>query len=142
MIETTPLGQQLIGYTTQENAYVIENYPFGGLRTKQKRWIETSDTHGQRLCLCTMNPKTGRWCAVKKSTYSWLEVMFRDERGHIMCDALSIYDVGYIEKLDAFANKWTLDNWQLGRLTSMKVKVLAYNVARARKEEQRVTSQI
>ena len=66
-----------------DNAVVVEDYPWGHkLRTKRKYWIETTK-RGDRLCYQTLNPKTGEWCAVKKSTYSGIEVLYENQDGHI-----------------------------------------------------------
>ena len=66
-----------------ENAVTVEDYPWGyKLRTKRKYWIETTK-RGDRLCYQTLNPKTDKWCAVKKSTYSGIEVLYENEDGHI-----------------------------------------------------------
>jgi len=66
-----------------DNAVVVDNYPWGyKLRTKRKYWIETTK-RGDRLCYQTLNPKTDKWCAVKKSTYSGIEVLYENEDGHI-----------------------------------------------------------
>ena len=66
-----------------DNAVVVEDYPWGyKLRTKRKYWIETTK-RGDRLCYQTLNPKTDKWCAVKKSTYSGIEVLYENEDGHI-----------------------------------------------------------
>ena len=53
-----------------DNAVTVDNYPWGyTLKTKRKYWIETTK-RGDRLCYQTLNPKTDKWCAVKKSTYA------------------------------------------------------------------------
>jgi hypothetical protein len=48
------------------------------LRTKRKYWIETTK-RGDRLCYQTLNPKTDKWCAVKKSTYAGIKVLYENE---------------------------------------------------------------
>ena len=66
-----------------DNAVVVEDYPWGyKLRTKRKYWIETTK-RGDRLCYQTLNPKTDKWCAVKKSTYTGIKVLYENEDGHI-----------------------------------------------------------
>ena len=66
-----------------DNAVVVEDYPWGHkLRTKRKYWIETTK-RGDRLCYQTLNPKTDKWCAVKKSTYAGIKVLYENEDGHI-----------------------------------------------------------
>ena len=75
-----------------ENALEVSNYPWGfRLKTKRRTWIETNKTKGDRLCFCTLNPKTNKWCAVKKATYNAVEVLFIDENEHIKSDAIWKY---------------------------------------------------
>ena len=53
-----------------ENAVEVDNYPWGyKFKTKRRYWIETTK-RGDRVCYQTLNPKTDKWCAVKKSIYS------------------------------------------------------------------------
>lgn len=74
----------IYGHTTQENAYTVQDYPWGfRLRTTIRYWIETKKGYGQRFCSQTINPKTGKWCAPKCSIYSPILVMFLDENNHI-----------------------------------------------------------
>ena len=66
-----------------DNSVVVDDYPWGyKLRTKRKYWIETTK-RGDRLCYQTLNPKTNKWCAVKKSTYAGIKVLYENEEGHI-----------------------------------------------------------
>jgi len=75
-----------------ENALEVSNYPWGfRLKTKRRTWIETNKNQGDRLCFCTLNPKTNNWCAVKKATYNAVEVLFIDENEHIKSDAIWKY---------------------------------------------------
>ena len=71
-----------------DNAVTVENYPWGyKLKTKRKYWIETTK-RGDRLCYQTLNPKTDKWCAVKKSTYAGIKVLYENEEGHIKTHSL------------------------------------------------------
>ena len=64
-----------------ENAVEVNNYPWGfRLKTKRRTWIETDKNKGDRVCFCTLNPKTNKWCAVKKSTYNAVDVLLIDEK--------------------------------------------------------------
>jgi len=59
-----------------DNAIEVNNYPWGfRLKTKRRYWIETTK-NGDRFCFCTLNPKTDKWSAVKKSTYNAVEVIY------------------------------------------------------------------
>ncbi len=79
----------LYNYDTQETARVIEDYPWGfRLRTTIRYWVETKPKHGQRFCSQTVNPKTGKWCAPKYSTYSPLLIMFLDENEYVKWTSL------------------------------------------------------
>lgn len=76
----------LYQHTTPETAKVVEDYPWGfRLRTTIRYWVETkiAKNGGQRFGSQTINPKTGKWCAPKYSTYSPLVVMFLDENDHV-----------------------------------------------------------
>jgi D-alanyl-D-alanine carboxypeptidase len=71
-------------YTTEENALIVENYPYGfRLKTKIKYWIETKNNK-QRLGTQTLNPKSNLWNKPKYSTYNDLILMYKDkETGYI-----------------------------------------------------------
>lgn len=78
-------------HTTPETAYVVQDYPWGfRLRTTIRYWIESKATKngGQRFASQTINPKTGKWCAPKYSTYSEILVMYLDENNHVKIDGL------------------------------------------------------
>ena len=83
----------LYNHTSQETAYTVQDYPWGfTLRTQQRYWIESKEGHGQRFVTQTLNPKNGKWCSPKKSTYSKVVMMFLDENEHVKFTALGIYD--------------------------------------------------
>jgi len=74
-----------------ETAHVAENYPYGfRLRTEMYSWIEQSK-HGYRLVQQTMNPKTNRLNAPKKTTYSEFLLLGLDENGHVTTRGFSKY---------------------------------------------------
>ena len=74
----------LYAHTSQETAYVVDDYPWGfRLRTQIRYWVESKANFGQRFCHQTMNPKTGNWCAPKSSTYTNVIIMYLDEIDHI-----------------------------------------------------------
>lgn len=107
----------LYQHTSQETAYVVDDYPWGfRLRTKIRYWIETKKSHGQRFCSQTINPKTGKWCAPKYSTYSEVEVLFLDEKNHVCSTGLSLYSDE--DRLKAFKEiHWeNLDDFQKDKL--------------------------
>ena len=57
-----------------DTAIEVDNYPWGfRLKTKVKYWVE-SNNKGDRLIKQTLNPKTNKWCAVKKSIYILMKI--------------------------------------------------------------------
>ena len=70
-------------HTNEENALVVEDYPYGWKKTKIKYWIETTKK-GDRFVSQTLNPKTLRWNKPKKSIYADLMVLVRQkENNHV-----------------------------------------------------------
>lgn len=96
----------------EQNPIVIDNYPYGfKLRTQIKYWIETTPKKGDRFCSQTLNPKNNVWNKPKKSTYYCLGFLYKDEKGHIRWNAISVYygaqktidfvnSIGGVEKLN------------------------------------------
>lgn len=82
----------LHGHTSEETAYVVDDYPYGfRLRTQIRYWIETSARHGDRLVSQTLNPKTDRWNKPKKSTYALVGCMYLDEDSHVTWSGIGWY---------------------------------------------------
>jgi hypothetical protein len=89
MFEHKPFKEQLIGYDSEENSYLVSDYPYGfRLRTQIRYWIDTTKNHGQRACSQTKNPKNGIWNKPKKGTYSSITVMGLDENDHVSFDGI------------------------------------------------------
>jgi len=88
-----------------DNAIEVNNYPWGfRLKTKRRTWIETDKNKGDRVCFCTLNPKTNKWCAVKKSTYNAVDVLLIDENEHVK--SIGVWKYGTSEKdLENFISK-------------------------------------
>jgi hypothetical protein len=79
----------LNGHTREENAYIVNDYPYGfTLRTKIRYWIE-SNKNGDRFCSQTLNPKTNFWNKPKKSTYCSIEILFLNEDNHVKSKAIN-----------------------------------------------------
>lgn len=96
----------LTGHTSQETAYVVEDYPYGfTLRCKIRYWLEYSPKKGFRFCSQTTNPKKAgeAWNAPKKSTYTMLAIMGVNDEGHVTWTGCSIYD---FDKLAEFGEKY------------------------------------
>ncbi len=59
----------LVGHTSPETAYVVQDYPYGfRLRCKIRYWVETTK-HGQRVVSQTTNPKVPGRCRHCGKTY-------------------------------------------------------------------------
>lgn len=72
-------------YTAKDfdSAYVVNNWPWGWtLKTEARFWIETTKV-GDRFVQQTKNPKTGKWCKPKKSTYDAVLVLAISDKGKV-----------------------------------------------------------
>ena len=112
-------NNQLYGHTSPETAYVVDNYPYGGYRTKMRYWIEHSKRNGDRFCRQSLNPKTDKWNKPKKSTYSGVMVMTLDEKGHVTTESLHYGDKE--PKIQLF-----MDNY---KLTKEQEQIAKYFIA-------------
>lgn len=82
----------LSGHTSQETAFLVEDYPYGRLRCKIRYWLERKETKGFRFVSQTENPKNGRWNAPKMGTYVDLCAnMYIDEKGHCTWACVTSY---------------------------------------------------
>ncbi|WP_336160028.1 hypothetical protein [Amycolatopsis sp. VC5-11] len=86
----------LNGHTGPDNAYLIDDYPYGRrLRCKRRTWVETA-TKGryagqQRFVSQTTNPKQGgAWNKPHAGTYALLVVMYLDSENHVGHQKLSM----------------------------------------------------
>lgn len=79
---SNPIAPEAIlhGHTDEATAYVVDDYPYGRLRTQIRYWIESVERKGDRFCAQTLNPKTGRWNKPKKSTYAPVMAMYLEEQ--------------------------------------------------------------
>ena len=96
-----------------ENSIEVNNYPWGyRLKTDRRYWIETTK-RGDRLCYQTLNPKTGKWCKVKKSTYSGIMLLYFDENNHVKTygidvgwsDAKAVHKFGKVVDVEKLSNE-------------------------------------
>ncbi len=93
----------LSGHTSQETAYVVDDYPYGfTLRCKIRYWLEYKKGHGYRLVSQTTNPKKPYevWNKPKASTYAPLGVMFLDEKDYVQWTTVGYWSS--VENLQAF----------------------------------------
>lgn len=83
----------LNGHTSEETAYRVDNYPWGfKLRTSKFYWIETTKKKGDRFCSYTIDPRTGKACKPKKSTYNSFMFLYVDEsNGHVKHGVIQVY---------------------------------------------------
>lgn len=104
--------KQLLGHTSLETAYVVEDYPYGfRLRTSIRYWIETKKNFGQRFCSCTVNPKNGKLNKPKCGTYSEALVLGLNETsGHVTQAGVSNYSKA--DTIEFFTNQYQLDEYQ------------------------------
>ena len=82
----------LYNYNSPNNAYVVDDYPYGRLRCQIKYYLEKDDKKGFRFVSQTENPKTLVWNNPKKSTYQrFAGCMYLDDKGHTHWSGLSEY---------------------------------------------------
>ena len=86
--------EYLIGHTSPETAYVVDNYPYGfRLRCKIRYWLEYKPGKGFRFVSQTTNPKRPgeTWNKPKPSTYHHgAAAMYIDEdTGHVSWTAVN-----------------------------------------------------
>ncbi len=102
------------------NALIVENYPYGfRLRTKIRYWIETTK-RGDRFVSQTLNPKTQRWNAEKKSTYTDVGILMQEKaNSHITWHG---WEVAYshIQELERFIE--FIGDYPLNELQRQKIK--------------------
>jgi len=90
---TSPTRTPLYGHTSQETAYMIEDYPYGRtLRCRRRVWIEGNAKHGFRFVSQTEHPTRKVWNKPHASTYvETAACMYLDEQGHVTWAAVGIY---------------------------------------------------
>lgn len=73
-----------------EKIEVVENYPYGGLRTKMCFSVNFHPKRGFRSVMQSLNPKTGIWNKIRHGTYADLIWMEKDENGFIEFHSMNI----------------------------------------------------
>jgi hypothetical protein len=142
-MSNTTQNKYLYQHTSQETAYVVQDYPWGfRLRTTIRYWIETREgkVGGQRFVSQTINPKTGAWCAPKYTTYSPIMIMYLDENEHIKYSAISVYSSEEIlkefkethwEHLNEFQKdqlRWSLAQCEVMKHVTVTIKPSGYGM--------------
>lgn len=140
-------GDKTINFRTlPQEEIVIDGYPWGfRLRTQMKYWVETT-SRGDRLCTQSLNPKTLKWCAIKKSTYEDIMILVCDNTGKVGTVRLNANDGE--SKIKAFTNAFMslLNDHQKKRLAlctgyTEVMKSVKFTV-RARTFKHKVTGEI
>jgi hypothetical protein len=77
--------KELVGHTSPETAYVVDDYPYGfKARTRIRYWIDAGGKKGWRMISQTEDPKTKRWNKPKASTYAAFGgAMYLDSDNHV-----------------------------------------------------------
>ena len=86
----------LYGHTGPENAYMVDDYPYGArLRCRIRYWLESGGKKGWRFVSQTEDPRNLRWNNPKKSTYSPLAAcMYLDGQHHVQWSGVTEYSNG------------------------------------------------
>lgn len=84
---------------------VVENYPYGGLRTKMRFSIDFHSKRGFRSVKQSLNPKTGIWNKPHYGTYSDLIWMERYENGFIEFHSMNINIVDNISAISTILSE-------------------------------------
>lgn len=104
----------------------IKDYPFGRHRTTGKAWMEFSKSKGFRFCRELVDPKTGRVCKAKKSTYSDIALPIYDENGYFTWKS---FRFGQASVEDMAGNAARIaENWELWTAEERKY-ILIYCLA-------------
>jgi len=116
----------LYGHDSQKNAYVIEDYPYGFLRTQKKIWVETIPKKGDRVVSQTLDPKKNIWNRPKASTFSPIRFLYLDEKGHVENMGVSPYsDFNEVKKfIEAIGGEKKLNKNQLQQYYDLSGKTL------------------
>jgi hypothetical protein len=83
----------LYGHTSQETAYMIDDYPYGRtLRCRRRVWLEYKPNHGFRFVSQTEHPTKKVWNKPHASTYVDVAAcLYLDEQGHVAWTGITPY---------------------------------------------------
>lgn len=97
-------------YFQTSEKVAVQDYPYGRHRTTAFFSLEYRAGHGFRSVFQTVNPKTGRLNAEKKSIYSPVMLMYKDgDTGHIKYSVRGMNGRGELNELAPFlAEHWHL----------------------------------
>ncbi len=127
----------LIGHTSEETAFLVDDYPYGfRLRCKIRYWLEYKPGIGFRFCYQTTNPNMAGdfWNKPKKSTYRELAIMGLGENDHVTWHGISMY---YPEELAQFVAAYgeSLDSNQKNVARAMNAAFERHTKAQAARME-------
>jgi hypothetical protein len=100
---------------------VVTNYPYGRLQCEATFSLEFNSKKGFRSVFQTVNPKTGRLNAPKKSTYSTFAFMYIADNGHVKFGGYGISGYEDVNKVFKFIS----DNEKELELTSEMIEFLS-----------------
>lgn len=112
------------GHADFKTAFIVPSYPYGRLRTEMRYWIETVKGKGDRHVYQTLNPKTNRYNAEKKSTYYDFAFMYTDsETGYCHWSAYTVHSVEDAQKVYKFIKEtYGLQNIKPEQAEQLKYK--------------------
>lgn len=111
-------------FRTKQTA-TTEDYPYGRLRCTATFGTEWDKKKGYRSVFQTINPKTGRVNAPKKSTYTDIMVMYQKEDGFIGHTVFSFYDEKSNERAFTFLNE-NFDLFEPEEMEYIYMKLLSH----------------
>ncbi len=127
-MEIYRLVETLTGHTTQDTAYLVDDYPYGyRLRCKIRYWLEYKASQGFRLMSQTTNPKKAGevWNKPKASVYHHLAVMGLNEENHVTWTGIQSYNMDEIEEFESIYGA-TFDENQKRVCLAIKLAKEAY----------------
>jgi hypothetical protein len=120
------MEQEQREYLKTTEVVEVNNYPYGRLRTKAYFGLEFKSGKGFRSTFQTIDPKTGRLNAIKKSTYSNVLIMYREEgTGHIKIAGFTLYEDETTQKTVNFLDRY-FDLYTPEQLEDICITLLAW----------------
>ena len=92
-LRTASGREPLYGHTGPDNAYMVDDYPYGArLRCRIRYWLEHNGKKGFRFVSQTEDPRNLHWNKPKASVYNMLAgCMYLDHQHHVQWDGLTEY---------------------------------------------------
>lgn len=84
---------------------VVENYPYGGLRTQMRFSVNFHSKRGFRSIKQSLNPKTNTWNKPHFGTYNDLVWMVKDENGFIEFHSMNINGLDSISAMSTIISE-------------------------------------